>query len=323
MTEARQDVESFKIMTFPIDVLRRILTHADVRTLLCLSETSQRVRSEVYDNALWKHLAFRRFRITPRATTPRRLMNAGPLCWRTLYANWHMQARMPLSRFSGPAVDAFAKGRGSGCFVWMTVVSEDDCRIRETGLRVRVIVQNVWASKLVVPVRGVAFQIRNCGFIGITGGTGSNDDCHARVVDCVTERADRRDDRKSSRFAPCASSPGLMAGRPGGRPGGRPADPAQLGEGTLPGETLGAIDEKDIADGARYSAVLRKDDFCIISAQVAVKGAVFEIDALERMEFVYVPVIVDGDKNVVICRLSDRQIWQCYELLPGGWWARI
>lgn len=258
-----------KLNALPIDVLRRILTHADVHTLLRLSETSGRLNEEVGDDSLWRHLCFRRFRITARTTLSKRLQSAGDLRWRTLYANWHMQGRMPMSRYSGPSVSAFGKGRAGGTFVWLTVTSADDCRLRDGVLRVRLIVQNVSACRVRVLRERVAFCIRMRGLIAVNANSRTTQDVHARVVERFVERSHQR----------CTLNV--------------PAD------------------------------VLFCDDFEIVSAEVRIKSAVFEIDALEQLEYVFVPIVADDKRVDVVCKLSDRQIWQCYEMLPGGWWARI
>ena len=68
---------------------------------------------------------------------------------------------------------------------------------------------------------------------------------------------------------------------------------------------------------------LLKDDIQIIFTQVKIEKAVFEIDALERIESVSIPIKADGVEEVITCEMSDRHIWESYELLPGGWWARV
>lgn len=268
----RHQHTAMSLLNLPTDILRRILTHADAQTLLNLCETSQHLHAEIADDLLWKHLVFRRFRLTDRAAPPKRLLSAGSVCWRTLYANWHMQARMPTSRFSGPGVHAFAKGRAGGVFVWLTVTSSDDCRVRNGRLRVRIVVQNVLAGTVSILCKRIAFQVQNEGLVVVNqparGGTQLPFQCHhcsANFVSALFERA----------------------------------------KGNL-----------DVTD------VLSRDDFVIVSVELFIDGAVFEIDALERLDCVVVPVLEDGRRFDVVCKFSDRQIWQCYELLPGGWWAR-
>lgn len=251
------------LLTLPADVLRRILWHADVWTLGRLAQTNTRLRDEVRDDELWREQAIRRFRVTRRTTNSRRLQAAGGVSWRTLYANWHAQLRMPMSRFSGPAINAFAKGSGAGACAWLTVNSTDDCKVMDCTLRVRVVVQNICASELVVPA-SLAFYVQNVGLI--VAGQRSVNGCFLRIVDLNIQRA----------------------------------------HGSL-----------------NVTNLLHKDDFVIIFAQLRIHGTIFEIDALERLSYVAVPVIADGKCDHIVCKTSDRQIWDSYELLPGGWWARI
>lgn len=259
---------SFPLLALPIDILRRILTHADVVTLSALSETSHRLLNEVYHEALWKHISVRRFRVTPRIATSRRLQAAGGVSWRTLYANWHLQGRMPISRHSGPNINAFAKGRAGGAFAWMTVPSTNDCRLRNGAMRFRVVIQNVSATSISVRPTSVAISLQNAGVIvpGVCASAG----CVMSVSHTVFDRA------------------------------------------------VGKNGNRHVS-----SAVLSKDDFIVISAHIKMCGTVFEIDVLERIKSLIVPIIADGCRFNVECPMSDRHIWDSYELLPGGWWARV
>lgn len=73
----------------------------------------------------------------------------------------------------------------------------------------------------------------------------------------------------------------------------------------------------------RRDDALGRDDFLVMFVDVKIVGPDFEIEALERLEKVIVPVVVGGETVPIVCKLSDRIIWDAYELLPGGWWARV
>lgn len=254
----------FPLLALPLDVVQRILYYTDARTLGRLAETNSLMREEVSDDRVWREQTIRRFRVTPRTKVSRRLQAAGGISWRTLYTQWHTQPRMPISRFTGPTFNAFAKGCSASSCGWMTVHSSDDCKLPDSTLRVRVVVQNVYARDLIVEHESLAFFVSNVGLI--VAGAPPTNDCSARVVDSTVHRA------RGSR---------------------------------------------DIAN------LLRKDDFVVHSVQLRVHSAVFEIDALERLTHISIPVVADGKPDNVICKISERQIWDSYELLPGGWWARI
>lgn len=265
------------LLSLPADILRRILFFVDLPTLRHLSTLNSALYDEICDDSLWKLLAIRRFRVTARTPNSRRLQADRPLSWRLLYSNWHISARMPVSRVSGPNFAAFARGRASGVFAWLTVSSADDCRVSHGILRVRVVVQNVSAGTAHLRDGGIVFQLGGAGLVG-AGAKYPVKGCHASVVSAVVETA--RDGASHSVSCPPA--------------GGLP----------LP---------------------LHKDDFAVLSVEVCVAGAVFEVDALERVDRLTVTVDLDGEcgRANVECPLSQKQIWESYELLPGGWWARL
>ena len=67
---------------------------------------------------------------------------------------------------------------------------------------------------------------------------------------------------------------------------------------------------------------LGKDDLLLAAVDVAVRGAVFEVDALEQM--VELRARVEGHREgEIVAKFAEKEIWEAYDLLPGGWWVRV
>lgn len=261
------------LLSLPTEVLRLILFYADVRSLANLSETSQEFHALATSDALWHDLTRRRFRLSRRSGPPRRAQIAGSICWRTLYSNWHTQVRMPISRHSGPTFRAFARAATSHAAVWFTVSSAEDCRLQNSVLRARVVVQNIGAGghQGVVTLVGKKIAV-NIGGVGLL-----------RQVDDVK--------------------------------GGCQVH--------VRGAVVQALSTNRWIQELDTQWRLGMDDFVVVPIDVRMCGADAEIDALERVTEVHVPILVDGTESTVVARMSDKQIWDAYELLPGGWWARV
>lgn len=304
---------TFSLLRLPTDVLRRILLHSDISTLRALSLSCRALEEEVQDDRLWQAAAIRRFRVTPRVKSTRRLQ-AARVDWRTLYVNWHAQGRMPATRFSGPGNTAFARGRSAHgtVLLWITVASADDCRLSNNALNLRVVAQNVAnaptrinASRaLTVRVRGKAGTVdcrhatsRDVGTEGrlevLENVVVDADNKHTHLPYDVKEKEeDEEEEEKGCTKCSCC--------------------PKKKSTGTKKKTPISA------------AALLKRDEVQIIFTKVTVEKAVFEVDALERIESVVVPVSIDGrPEELVTCNISDRHIFEAYELLPGGWWARV
>ncbi|PXF41642.1 hypothetical protein BWQ96_08653 [Gracilariopsis chorda] len=66
---------------------------------------------------------------------------------------------------------------------------------------------------------------------------------------------------------------------------------------------------------------LELDEFAVIVMDLRLADTVFEVDVLERLEHVRIPVITHCFQEAVAPFL-DGVIWEAYEFLPGGWWVR-
>lgn len=256
-------IDTFPLLSLPVDVLRRILQNVDFCTLSTLSQCNRYLQQEISDDALWIYLAMTRFRVTLRTATSRRLQTAGSVSWRTLYSNWHTQARIPVTRYSGPNIHPFAKGRACGVFAWFTVTSTEDCRLVNGNLRFRIVVQNVSCRKASVLTTAIAFRVDAFGAIGVL--SPSRDGHSAAIRSAIVDSA----------------------------PNNR----------------------------SRLDGLLR-NDVTVIFGTISIPGCIWEVDMLERISAVVVPVVADGKQCDIICCLNDR-FWESYELLPGGWWARV
>lgn len=254
---------NFPLLALPVDVLRRVLQKADLSTLSALSQCNKYLQREVRDDCLWVYLAMARFRVTLRTATSRHLQTAGPVSWRTLYSNWHTQARIPITRYSGPNIQTFAKGRACGVFAWFTVTSTEDCRLVSGNLRFRVVVQNVACGKAVIRKTAITFRVNTVGTIDVL--RPSSDGHSAAIQSSVIDNA---------------------------------------------------------SDNPNQDNSLLRNDVAVILGTIRIPGCIWEVDALERINAVVVPVIVDGKHCDIMCHLNDR-FWESYELLPGGWWARV
>lgn len=180
-------ISCFPLLALPLDIQRRILENVDVYTLAKLSQCNRHLNRESLEESLWRRLAMQRFRVTLRTPASRRLQAAGHVRWRTLYLNWHTQGRIPVSRYSGPNLRAFAKGRASGVFVWFTVTSTEDCRLVDDNLRFRIIVQNVSCKQVRVCTTEIAFRINNIGTIGFLNPP--HNGCSASILNTAIDRA--------------------------------------------------------------------------------------------------------------------------------------
>lgn len=250
-------IPKFPLLNVPTDILRRILLHTDVQSLCNLSQTCKILYEEIQDDTLWRSIAILRFRVTARVTASRRLQSVGNVQWKTLYANWHLQSRMPVSKFSGVGyLNAFGRGRcfNNGVCAWITVTSSNDCKLTDCTLRIRIVVQNIFVNRCFVNVNDLNIEIKNV----------LNNDNTLKIVGSGVE-----------------------------------------GHGCLMKHGLGI------------------HEVGVIFAKVRIDGTVFEIDALERIERISFPVQVNNVDNTMICKMCDRQIWDSYQLLPGGWWARV
>lgn len=67
---------------------------------------------------------------------------------------------------------------------------------------------------------------------------------------------------------------------------------------------------------------LAKDDFAVVALDVVVEGALFEVDVLERLRTIAIPVATDGPSVMLEAAFRERAVWDNYVELPGGWWAR-
>lgn len=260
------------LTTLPDALLRSLLHHLDLQTLLSLSETCRQLHAAVNDDAFWQQLVQRRYHVTRRQL--RRPQTAMETSSKALYAAWHQQRRMPSTFQSGPSYAAFARGeicRRDAIFVaWGTVLSTDDCRLVGDALRVRFVLQNCSARRV---------HIAPADFV-----TTLTDGLAVPVVHHARARVDRA--------YGCA------------------------------------VSEVRVECGARETDVLRAfqlgvDQIAFVVLDIYMKGVLFELDALERLDCVTIPLrFQDGESERIVARFRDVVIWGNYERLPGGWWVR-
>lgn len=72
---------------------------------------------------------------------------------------------------------------------------------------------------------------------------------------------------------------------------------------------------------AEKPLLLALDEFAVILIDVRIAGTVFEVDVLEQLQDVRIPVITQGCQHAV-APFMHGAVWDAYEFLPGGWWAR-
>lgn len=272
------------------------------------------------DDSLWRLLVHRRFRVSSRVARSRRLLAAGGVSWRLLYQQWHSSARMPTSKLSGSQYPSFAKGRlrrhDTAALVWVTVVSTDDCRLVAGFIRLRVVLQNVaggtpmsfdatrasfaLTDDVVIPVR----ERPPRGNARLSGGSvGVQTRRRRRVVGTAEDKA-----------LPFRRSPSPVTPVPDRREYSASLEKVVLGRAGGGELTL------DNGDGRQE---LQKDDFAILTMDVKMPEALFEIDALERLDALHVPVCWGTDAVPLVARFQEKTIWDNYERLPGGWWIRV
>jgi hypothetical protein len=68
---------------------------------------------------------------------------------------------------------------------------------------------------------------------------------------------------------------------------------------------------------------LLKDDFFIMHVQVRLAGVVHEVDAVEQLDWIGIPVWEEFKcEGIARANFDERVLWERYELMPGGWWVR-
>lgn len=121
----------------------------------------------------------------------------------------------------------------------------------------------------------------------------------------------------------------------------RAAPPSQLGRSKHSGlprlpsssSTSSAVDTRHCIDNSwAPSGVVRlqKDDYCVMKLLIQLPGVVHEVDALERLDALCIPIHTESEPSgrmkvspaVLRADFDDRMIWDRYELMPGGWWVR-
>ncbi|CAN8063479.1 unnamed protein product [Agarophyton chilense] len=270
---------SATLSALPADALRRIAQQLDYSSLCALSETSTQLHALATDEHLWQHLAARRFRASrvPRGNMSRTTRTTPS--WRTLFAAWHAQGRMPHSRQTGMRFRSFVRAeRPWHVRLWLCVTSADDCRLRDGALRARVVVQNVGGGGGTVRV-----MARRVGFVLCDGGVvraGERADAHAGVG------------AQQTAFAQVA--------------------------------TVWRERERERGDGGENEeeeegCELRLDEFAVVSVVIGMHDATFEVEVLERLRQVFVPLSAGGEARAT---MVERRVWDAYEQLPGGWWVR-
>lgn len=87
-----------------------------------------------------------------------------------------------------------------------------------------------------------------------------------------------------------------------------------------------AVDRvKGHVNHSRYEVdVLQMYDFAILTLDVVLPDVVFEVDALERLKEIRVPCLIEAASHhtVVVATFVEKEIWDAYSLVPGGWWVR-
>lgn len=308
------------LLSLPQELVRSLLLHLDAPTLRAIAATCRRLAAAARDDTLWRELAARRFRVAARVARSKSLLAAGGCSWRTLYHQWDVHLRMPQSRLSGVAFPAFARGEiSNGAVAWVTVSSADDCRLVRGVIRLRLVVQNICAGRAAMRVDPRLFRaVLTDGHVvrmsqGCAGAGAGACACESHVVRkpgrwlCRGTADDRElPFRRMERSPPPKEQySARVAGTIVSRIGHYPAP---------------CVEERPPKD---EPLVLQKDDFAIYSLDVDLPGALFEVDALERIGAVVVPVRW-GDKPVTLLKapFKESTIWQNYDRLPGGWWVR-
>lgn len=216
---------------------------------------------------------------------------------------------MPASRVSGATHVAFAKGVGRGGLIWVTVVSTEDCRLVGGRLQMRILLQNVWGGG------GLRYMV----------GTG------LRFV--LKDGVSIDVDEKRCLMRSGSSSGGSIGSARVGRGRLRTAEDKELPfresrDGWTTDEykafvTTCLVERAGREKGVGPSTILKKDDFAVLTVEVQVPGARFEVDALERLASLYLPVVrLGGGCEMLVAKFHDKVLWDSYERLPGGWWVR-
>lgn len=237
---------------------------------------------------------------------------------------------MPTSRMSGNTHPAFARGqvRGRGALVWITVVSTDDCRLVAGSLRLRVVVQNVAGGEM------MRFQLAKAS-VRLTDG---------HVIDVNDRHLSYRSLNRSHDLQYRTGKGRLANHRTRTcRARGTAQDkslPFHLRPPISPVRALsevyqatvvecfighaGEVDGEDTFVKKRRNNALGKDDFAILTVDIYMPCAQFEIDALERLQSMHIPVSWGsaGEAVPLIADFQERVMWENYERLPGGWWVR-
>lgn len=87
--------------------------------------------------------------------------------------------------------------------------------------------------------------------------------------------------------------------------------------------TVCSVERAGGEKGERQATTLRKDDFAVLTVEVQVPGAKFEVDALERLASLNMPVLgLGGGCEELVATFREKVLWDSYERLPGGWWVR-
>lgn len=318
----------------PPELLRNLFLYADLPTLFALSQTC-RVISEAItsDDSLWHLLAIRRFRVSPRTIRSRRLLSAGPISWRLLYQQWHASSRIPTSKLSGTHHPSFARGRlrlsrnqAPAALIWVTVASTDDCRLIAGALTLRIVIQNVaGGDRMIFNPANSAFTLTDHLVIPV-----QPQPRHTRLSPSTflsrthTRRTRQFQGTASDTDLPFQRSPSLSPSPSPSSPPSPPLEPSNTGyAASLREVALGPAGEPNLVHvHPAASITLQKDDFAILTVAVKMPRALFEIDALERLLAVRIPVRWEGHTVELVAGFQESDIWKNYERLPGGWWIR-
>lgn len=271
---------------------------------------------------------------------------------------------------------------GSSVLAWVIVNSTDDCRVGTAGLQLRLILQNIGIHRVTICPTQLHLQLTTGEKLHVSQKSGTR--CHSmRCNDCSCG-AKLMHKRHAFQYhnlqaptsvnrcdAASALSPHSCVSivRPSSTlrnshhdfttletpantgelhlsPHGVYVDRANIFIASVPNQES-CIRSLSTNDAASFPFVLflDKDDFCTISLRLKLPDAVHEVDVLERLDVLSVPLYRRYDQQLtedVINMISPRSfenaptliqscvhaefahntIWQNYEQMPGGWWAR-
>lgn len=276
-------------------------------------------------------------------------------------------------------IDRFTRRRqngGGGVLAWVTVPSTDDCRVDPAGLQLRFVIQNIGVHSAWLSPAQVSLLLTTGERLAVANKPNPGHRSQPAFQDLHVIPSPVRAKSHHQQFMPQC--------RPNRRSLNR-GNLSHLTNQSISCNDCEAISrERDSPSDCELSVIehsilidrttfsssrvayskrrshslavdaaqpmpvviqLEKDDFCIISLRLKLPDVVHEVDALERLDLLSIPLRrldsrgLPQTKNChpdqskphslhadchscVHAKFINNTIWQNYEQMPGGWWAR-